>query len=192
MCSTLQTCSIYTLFTKYKVMFVLRMDSPLVWNEHNKKSFPFPSKLSCFCKWVDTWQAFCNLEMPLRNRGLWCLFASVGSEAPVRVCVCVRVNVCFFFLYACPVERCNLAIVCYLNILTTRLVTPRWEFPSPLWYPLTSSCGAVRGQQRHTYAQTLTLILTHLRVCTPTIMNKPTFTPCYADTMQPWVYTAEP
>lgn len=63
----------------------------------------------------------------------------------------------FFFCFNVLVQwkRCNLAIACYLSILTTRPVTLQQEFPSPLRYPLTSCCGAVRGQQRHTDVHTL-------------------------------------
>lgn len=62
-------------------------------------------------------------------------------------------------------KSCYLAIARYLSILTTRPVTLQQEFPSPLWYPLTSCCGAVRGQQKHTRTHTLAHLYSHTCVC---------------------------
>lgn len=94
-------------------------------------------------------------------------------------------------------KKCYLAIARYLReYLTTRSVTPWWKFPSPPWYPLASCCGAVRGQQEDTHvhktrAHTRTLAHTHKHLSTPTVKNESASTIC-RDTVQPWVWTAEP
>lgn len=87
-------------------------------------------------------------------------------------------------------KKCDLAIARYLReYLTTRSVTPWSKFPSPPWYPPTSCCGAVRGQQEDTHVHTRAH--THLHLRTPTVKNESALTIC-RDTMQPWVWTAEP
>lgn len=94
-------------------------------------------------------------------------------------------------------KKCYLAIARYLReYLTTRSVTPWWKFPSPPWYPLASCCGAVRGQQEDTHvhktrAHTRTLAHTRKHLSTPTAKNESASTIC-RDTVQPWVWTAEP
>lgn len=85
----------------------------------------------------------------------------------------MQLYACPFFFFSCSHCACPVEKVQSCSSLLSQHTYHKarqglqQEFPSPLWYPLTSCCGAVRGQQRHSDIHILTLVFTHLRLCTP-------------------------